>query len=128
MKKRIFLIVSLFVSVTANNASVSCPAADDREVIYCEIKKNTNGPLLPIISTSEMMVKTSQCIYMDMPDDMTNAVLVITNNEGDVVKEDVVTVMKGQQLSYNIDDLINGTYEISIEDENTSIIGTFEVK
>ena len=59
---------------------------------------------------------------------MTNAVLVITNNEGEVVKEDVVTVMKGQQLSYNIDDLINGTYEISIEDENTSIIGTFEVK
>ena len=46
MKKRIFLIVSLFVSVTANSASVSCPAVDDREVIYCEhtsLRKNAGA-------------------------------------------------------------------------------------
>lgn len=97
--------------------------------IICEMVKRGQGPKGRSIYQYPRLFSDGQYIYiMSEANDYDNANIVITDEQGTIVKSDNVQITAEQVFSYYIGDLGGGMYNVRFMTDDFELLGNFNIE
>ncbi len=126
--KFITLFIILFVMGIMNVKAESSQSTRNEIPCTCSYKHYSDFSIPRSILVPLTVYGTQSYIIMDEAQETESANIVITDNNGIVVKNETITVSPNQEATIYIGDLESGTYDLTVELEDYTLYGSFDIE
>lgn len=128
MKKSVFILL-LFMCGTSVTMADDFTFIWNWKEIICEMVKGGQRPRHRSVYVYPRLFSDEQNIYiMSEANDYDNAQIIITDEQGVIVKSDNVQITAEQVSPYYIGDLDNGIYYIQLVTDDFELSGSFNIE
>ncbi len=128
MKRFVLLLYVFVLGLFTVNAETVLPTYFNWRQIVCEIvpKRGSKGNTRSVFYTPQLYQSAQYISVQSECANYDNVYIIIVDSQGVVVKEDIMQVVAGGDNLYNIGDLAEGIYKITLEYPQFSLQGLIE--